>query len=267
MDGSAVSTGLTFNATAHRYRLDGKSVPGATTILGVLDKPALTKWAARTVAEFVADNPDGVGVLREMGREPMIAALKEVPWQRRDDAAARGTSFHIYAEQIMQGQIATVPESLVPLVESALDFAEKWDIRPVLLEAAVGSREHRYAGTLDMVADHNHGPRAIFDWKSGKKIYPECAFQLNAYAFAEFHGLNGDEHPMADLGIQAAYGVHIRSDGWDVYPLEYGPHVHDEFLCIRRAFDIKKRADGNWKIPGSGYVGAAIQDTETGQAA
>jgi hypothetical protein len=255
-----MSTGLTFTASTHRYRLDSNPVPGVTTILGVLEKPAIPKWAAGMVAEFVADNPDGVAHLRSMGRGPMIAALKEVPWQFLADAAERGTSFHTYAEQIMQGQEADVPDSLVPLVESALDFADKWCIKPVLIEAAVGSREHRFAGTLDLIADHNHGPRAIFDWKSGRKIYTECVFQLNAYGHAEFHGLNGDEHPMVDLGIEAAYGVHIRADGYDVYPLRYGPDIFDEFLCIRRAFDIKKRAYGNWKKPGSGYVGAAIQD-------
>lgn len=254
--------GLKFSPAAHAYFLDGKRVPGATTILGVLNKPALPKWAAKSVAEYVVENPDGVEALRGMGKGPMLAALKEVPWQKRDDAADRGHSFHEYAEQIVQGGEPEVPDSLVPLVEQAIEFMEKWDIRPVLIEEPVASREHRYAGTLDLIADHNHGPRAIFDWKSGKHIYPEAAFQLNAYAFAEFHGLAGNEQPMADLGIEAAYGVHIRSDGWDVYPLAFGPEIHDEFLCIRRAFDIKKRADGNWKIPGSGYVGAAIQDTD-----
>lgn len=260
--------GLKFVPSTHRYYLDGKSVPGVTTLLGVLNKPALVKWSAKAVAQYVADNPDGVATLREMGVGPMVAALKEVPWQQTKDAADRGTAFHDYAEQIViHGTEVEVPESKVPLVESALDFMEKWDIRPVLVEAAVASREHWYAGKLDLIADHNHGPRAIFDWKSGKAIYPEAAFQLNAYAFAEFTGLNGDERPMADLGIEAAYGVHIRADGWDVYPLRFGPEIHQEFLTIRRAYDIKRRADGDWKRPGSGYVGLAIQDNNEQDAA
>jgi hypothetical protein len=35
--------------------------------------------------------------------------------------------------------------------------------------------------------------------------------------------------------------------------------VFEEFLTIRRTFDIAKRAEGDWKVPGSGYVGAAVQ--------
>jgi len=61
---------------------------------------------------------------------------------------------------------------------------------------------------------------------------------------------------MADLGIEAAFGVHIRDDGYSVHRLEFGPAIYDEFLCIRRAFDINKRASGDWKVPGTGYVGA-----------
>ena len=75
---------LQFQPKAHRYRLDGKAVPGVTTILGVLDKPALPKWAAGAVAEYVADHPDGVEHLRTIGRGPMVSALKGIPWQARD---------------------------------------------------------------------------------------------------------------------------------------------------------------------------------------
>ena len=106
------------------------------------------------------------------------------------------------------------------------------------------------------MADHSHGPRAIFDWKSGKRIYASAAYQLNAYGHAEFYGEDGDEHPMSDLGIDAAWGVHVRDDGYDVYPLRYGPDIYAEFLAIRAVYDIHKRAEGNWRIPGTGYVGA-----------
>jgi hypothetical protein len=244
--------GLKFYEASHRYKLDGDWVPGVTTILGVLNKPGLTKWAASSVAEFVADNPGTVDNLRDAGRGPMVAALKEVPWQKRDDAAARGTTFHDFAERIARGEEVDVPDAQVPLVESALAFMEDYDIEPVLIEAVVGSREHRYAGKADLFAND-----AVWDWKSGKRIYASTAFQLAAYAFAEFHGENGNEQPLPT--VKAAYGVHIRADGYDVYPLEFGPSVFQEFVTIRNAHDINKRAEGNWRIPGSGYVGTALE--------
>ncbi len=264
--------GLKFVPSTHRYYLDSKPVTGVTTILGVLDKPAIPKWAAKTVAEYVADNPDGVKVLRDMGRGPMVAALKEIPWQARDDAADRGTSFHTFAEEIVAGGKPEVPDSLVPHVEQAIDFMERWHIKPILLEAAVGSREHQYAGTLDMIATYTHPVTghqgtAIWDWKTGKAIYPEYAFQLTAYGHAEFTGLGGNETEIP--ACDAAFGVQIRSDGHDVYPLQYGADVFAEFVAIRRVHAIVKRARGNWKVPGSGYVGLAVQypDNEEQDAA
>lgn len=59
--------------------------------------------------------------------------------------------------------------------------------------------------------------------------------------------------------MEASFGVHIRADGYDVHPLVFGPGVFDEFLAIRRTFDANKRAEGNWKVLGSGYVGIALQ--------
>lgn len=257
--------GLVFYPSSHRYKLDGKWVQGVTTILGgAMPKPALTKWASKSVAEYVANNRDAVEHLYGMGAGPMIAALKDVPWQQRDEAANRGTEVHDYAERIVKGEEVDVPEVLVGHVESAIAFLEEWDIRPVLVEAVVGSREHQYAGKLDLVADSRRAPRAIYDYKTSKSgIYGETAMQLVAYGMAEFHGENGNEHPMAELGIEAAFGVHIRADGYDVYPLQYGPEIYAEFVTLVEASRINSRVAGDWRQPGSGYVGLAIQPEES----
>ena len=259
--------GLVFYEKSHRYKLDGAWVPGVTTILGVLNKPALTKWAASQVAEYVADHRDAITHLYAAGRGPMVAALKETPWQKRDDAADRGTSLHDFAERLLRDEEVEVPEALAPVMEHAMRFLDEWKVEPLLIEAAVGSREHLYAGKLDLAAAYVNpvtGERGvgIFDWKSGKRIYASACFQLNAYGQAEFHGQRGDEQPMADLGITAAFGVHIREDDYDVMPLRYGPDIYREFLTIRQTYDVNKRAEGNWRIEGSGYVGASIREKE-----
>jgi hypothetical protein len=264
----AAKHGLKFYDASHRYKLDGDWVPGVTTILGVLDKPAIPKWAAKSVAEYVARNRQGIEHLYAMGEGPMIDALKGVPWQERDTAGVRGTDVHDFAERILKGEEVEVPDHYVGHVESCVAFMDDWDIKPVLVEQAVASRRSKYAGKLDLVADSAHAPRAIFDWKTASSgIYKETAFQLVAYAFAEFYGEGGDEKPMASLGIEESYGVHIRADGYDVYPLAFGTEVHEEFLTIRRAFEINKRANGDWKRPGTGYVGIAHQLPTNGDAA
>lgn len=259
--------GLWFAPGNHTYRLDGKPVPGVTTILGVLDKPAIPKWAARTVAEYVADNMDAVEHLRGMGRGPMVDALRGIPWQRRDDAAARGTTLHDFAERILRGEDVEIPadDPLVPVVEHAIRFMEDWQIEPVLIEAACGHRGDWWAGTLDLGAryvrpDTGHAGLGIFDWKSGKGMYPEYAWQLNAYAHAEFHGLKGDEAPMPTF--DAAFGVQIRPDGYGVAPFAFGPEIYDEFVLIRRTYAAVKAGRGDWRRPGTGHVGVHIQAEE-----
>lgn len=248
--------GLKFSEASHRYWLDGKPVPGVTTILNVLDKPALKKWAPRVVAEYVADDPEGIEALRRLGRDLMVGTLSELPWDKRNRAATRGTSFHDYAEQIASGAEIEVPDDLVPLVENCLRFMEFYEIEPVVTEACVGSRKHKYAGKLDLIADSTVG-RAIWDYKSGKRIWPSTALQNVGYAYAEFMGQGGDEQPVPE--VEASYGVHIRSDGYDVIPLKFGPSVYREFLAVRRAYDINKRVEGNWREPGSGYAGLPLE--------
>jgi hypothetical protein len=193
--------------------------------------------------------------------------LKETPWQKRDNAASRGTTFHDFIERILKGEEIDVPDEQVGLVESGLAFIEDYRIEPIVTEGCVASREHQYAGKLDLIADSRLG-RGIFDWKSGKRIYASTAFQNVAYAFAEFMGENGDENPVPE--VERSFGVHIRDDGYDVFELKFGPDIYAEFLTIREAFALNKRAEGDWRQQGSGYVSVAHQlqtDNHTGDAA
>lgn len=252
--------GLKFYPASHRYKLDGEWVQGVTTLIkGGLPSPALMYWSARAVAEHVFDNREQVGHLFDMGRGPFVAALKEVPWQTRDDAAVKGTQVHDFAEQIAGGAEVDVPETLIPYVESCIAFLSEWGIKPWLTEGVVGSREHGYAGKFDLIANG-----AIWDYKTGRSgIWPEAAFQLSAYAFAEFTGEGGDETPLPK--VDAAYGVHIRADGYDVYPLEFGPHVFAEFLALAEVARIAKRAKRSKDSPG--YVGPAASPPQLGATA
>lgn len=259
--------GLVFTPGNHTYKLDGKPVPGVTTILGVLDKPAIPNWAATTVAEYVADNPDTIEVLRAGGRKALVTMLKEVPWQKRDKSAARGTTLHDYAERLLKAEeidVDTIPDELYPVLEHAIAFLDGWQIRPLLIECPVASRTDWWAGTLDLVADYTRPDtgetgRAVFDWKSGKALYPEYAWQMCAYGHAEIYTTDGVEAPMIP-GITGAFGVHIRPDGFDVAPMAYGPEIYQEFVKIRQTYDVVKAGRGDWKVPGSGHVGIMIQN-------
>ncbi|MGH3447227.1 MAG: hypothetical protein ACRDP4_06350, partial [Nocardioidaceae bacterium] len=93
---------LVFYDKSHRYKLDGAWIPGVTTLIkGGLPASALMYWSARTVAEYVADNPDEIDSFRRAGRGPMVNALKEIPWEKRDTSAIKGTEIHDLAERLV----------------------------------------------------------------------------------------------------------------------------------------------------------------------
>ena len=239
--------GLAFNADTHRYRLDGKPVPGVTSIVGVLDKSGpLTRWAARTVAEYVWDNPDETRLLLAGSREECVRYLIAVPNAARDGAADRGSTIHAHAEAILRDHATDVADVLVPVVQGVVRFLEEWEIDPILTEYACASREHRWAGTGDTIAHYRHpltGRRGILyaDWKSGKNTYGESGLQFAAYVHAEFWGLDGDERPVPE--VDAVYGVHTLPGEAIVYPYEHGPHVYADFLTCRAAYEIKLKAN------------------------
>jgi hypothetical protein len=239
-----VKTTLKFSPGNHRYYLDRKLIPGVTTLIGKgLPKPALMYWSARTVAEWVADNDADVERLRGMGRGPMVAALKEVPWQRRDDAAVRGTDVHALAEKLSRGEQVDVPEHLIGHVESCVQFLDEWQIEPLVVERPVASRKWWYAGTPDLIGRLPDGRIALCDWKTAASgIYGETALQLVAYARAEFYvDHNDEEQPIPDVDVNI--GVHLRADGYDAYEMRSDDEAWNTFLHVayvgRKAKDIQ----------------------------
>lgn len=213
-----MSGGLSFAGKSHRYRLDGKPVSGVTTLLGNgLPKPGLPYWSARVVAEYVEANFDQVRAdFSAMKKLEFINSLKRRPWDRRDEAAVRGTAVHALAEQLVQGVPVDVPVELEPFVAGYARWLDAHDVRPVLTEAMVANREVWYAGTTDLVASYEGRPM-LLDLKTSTSVHGSYALQCAAYAHAEFYQDNNGEHAMPQVeGIGA---VHVTADG--TYMVEF----------------------------------------------
>lgn len=227
----------------HWYKIDGQKADGVTTLIGKgLPKPALPYWSAKAVAEYVAGNTDTVVDLVRTGRGTAVAALKQVPWSQRDEAARRGTEVHSLAEKLTHGEEVEVPELLAGHVQSCIKFLDEWQVKPVLTEFTVGHRRWRYCGTGDLIADlpeslvtaFQCGTRPIIDYKTSRSgIFAETALQLSAYRHAELY-LDADdtEQQVADLGITGGLAVWIRADGYDVYPVDTSEQVFKDFLHV-----------------------------------
>lgn len=210
-------SGLVFYPKSHRYKLDGQWVPGVTTLIGKgLPKPGIPYWAAKTVAEWVADNPDLTDDLKRMGgRGPAVAFLKEIPWQKRDEAAIRGTDVHALAERIVHGEPVDVPGHLAGHVSGYVDWLDSTGLEPLLTERPVASRKWRYAGTFDLIGKLD-GRLWLLDIKTSSGVYGSTAIQLTAYGNAEFY-LDADdtEQPLPTV---ERYGV--------LHVTEYGTTLH-----------------------------------------
>ena len=246
---------LTFNEAAHRYRLDGKPVTGATTILSAgIPKPAIAYWAAKVAAETAAEWVDGLSaagvdrdwVLASADPEALAKTWKQAPWKKRDEAAVRGTAVHALAERVIHGDEVDVPDEYLAHVNGYVDFLDTWDVTPILTEKSVANRRHWYSGRFDLIASipglHDGAPVEI-DLKTSNSVYADTAYQAAAYARAEFWVEDDDpdtEHPIPD--IAATYVAHVREDGTRLYELSPDrEHIDASFETFLHALAIKNR--------------------------
>ena len=206
----------------HHYKIDGKLADGVTTLINDgIPKPALVGWGIKSVAEYAADHLDRLIEMQPMGREAIVAALKQSPYTDRDNAARRGTEVHALAEKLAVGDEVEIPDEIRGHVEACVRFLDDWQVKPVLIEAVVASRRWHYCGTLDIIGDLPDGRRVLADYKTSKSgIYGETALQLAAYRYAEVYlDSEGNEQPMDALGITDVIAVHITGAGYTVHPL------------------------------------------------
>ncbi len=234
----------------HSYTINGTKAYGVTTALSEgLPKPALMSWGAKCAAEEAwellwAQEKDEV----IYDQQKYVNHLRNAPNRRRDTAAVRGTKIHGYAEKIIRGEKVEVPQELVPPVEQVVRFLDQWKVRPLLVEHTVGNYKWMYAGTFDLIGELPDGRRVLFDYKTGASgIWPDAALQLAAYQWADAYiGDDGTEMPMREIGVTEAKAVWIRSDGYDVIPLQTDFDVFRAFLYVLGVARFRQVMDG-WK--------------------
>ena len=152
-------------AKAHiQYKLaDGTKVPGTTTVLGVLDKPALVHWAWKL-------------------------GMEGIDYKTYKDVAANiGTLAHYMVQCDLSGETPDLGAYTPDDIDKAENALLKWyewrkthQIEPILLEAPLVSEQFRFGGTIDCYAMID-GVATLCDFKTGKAIYPEYITQLAAY--------------------------------------------------------------------------------------
>lgn len=142
---------------------NGIAVPGVTTILGMLDKPALLHWAW------------DLGIKGEDYRKV------------RDKAGNIGTIAHYLIECHVNKLEPDLSEYSPKNVETAqmafeayLEFAAKNDVVIISTEMQLVSNKYNYGGTIDCYCKLN-GKYALLDFKTSSGLYPEMRCQVSAY--------------------------------------------------------------------------------------
>ena len=145
------------------YDSTGAVVPGATTITGLLNKPALVLWANR------------------LGLEG-IDSTKYV-----DKAAKIGTLIHYLVECHITKQTPDLADFTKAEQDIAqigfnkyLDWEKKHTVEPIFNEKGFASDRYRYGGTCDFYCKLD-GKFTLIDFKSCKGIYDEQFCQVSGY--------------------------------------------------------------------------------------
>lgn len=204
------------------YWEESKPFLSVTTILKVIDKPALRYWFGQQVYWAVVKNPG-------MNEKEALAA----PWQTSGKARNRGTVVHDLVENYTnhQDMIKGTPSDYQGYANAFMSWIN--DHSPVIEqhEVTVLNRKHRYAGTLDMLATLKDNRKVIVDIKTGKDIYPEAFLQLSAYLHCD--GIEARDIAVCLLG----------EDG--TYKFEYGVDQFDTFLAAKQLYEWQNKTTLN----------------------
>lgn len=217
---------IDYASGGHGYALDGKKVPGVTTIINA-SSPAggLLNWYGRHAAEWAAANAD---IRPQLGDKAFFETAAKAANAVRDAAAERGRAIHAAADALVDGQPVDVPEDIYGPARLITQFLDTWRAVVRARECVVFHGGHRYAGQFDLIADLADGRRWLLDYKTGSGVWPTVALQMAAYRNAEYLVWNGEDKRMPE--IDATGVVHVTENAWHLIPVETGPDVFDAFV-------------------------------------
>lgn len=196
----------------------GKPIPGVTTVIGILDKPALIWWAFSQGQAYERGEIEGL-------------------YEKRDKAADAGTHAHALIEHHLKGLPEPSSDGLEkPEREKAescflayLEWERAHEFQVIASECSLVS-DLGFGGTLDIGAVV--GDLGIVDIKTSKDVYTSMWLQVSAYGH-----LWNEHNP--DNPIR---GYHIlRLGGNGDFSHHYRPSLDHEWEMFLDCLDIYKR--------------------------
>lgn len=174
---------IKFFPKSHIYKINGKSVTGVTTILGMYDKSAaLVSWATELFRDHLLD-------LFEKNVPITMDHVYEgcnLHNQKKTQAADIGTEVHDWIEAYINNENPAMPKSKEAQigVTSFLEWVESNKVKFISSERVVYSKKHNFVGKMDIEAKVN-GKLCLIDIKTSNGIYNTYYMQTAAYARAD----------------------------------------------------------------------------------
>ena len=147
-----------------RYR-DSKNIilPGVSTIIGILAKPALIHWSWNL-------------------------GMQGIDYRKfRDEKADAGILGHLYIMNHLRKKGTDTSEyskKVINMAENSflsfLEWEKEHKLEPILIEEPLVSEDWGFGGTPDYFGFVNGNPELI-DFKTGSGIYEEAFYQTSAY--------------------------------------------------------------------------------------
>ncbi len=227
-----------------RYKIPGEArpFPSVTTIVGLLDKPALRFWYAKEAAKHMRDlvlaklehQEATLESLRTMDIDALMKEAKARPKAIAEEKADIGTKVHeAIAEFNKTGVKVELAPELRPAFDAYMNWMTEYNVKPRGSEVTIWHKEHWYAGTLDMPANITIPKQEgnlfyIHDFKTATNLYPEHVLQLAAYVFAyeERNGILVDGGAVLRLDREKGFPT------WHGFTRDELVGPFEQFLCL-----------------------------------
>ena len=231
---------LEFDGRKHAYKHveSGLFVPGVTSILQRLDKPALVQWAANMAVADMSDRLwvrlNSEGPLLDMQDVEDAASEAKTAHRRFSKSAADiGSEVHAFAEKALTGQRVSIPKNRQANKGAVafLDWLHTRKTEPIDCERMVFSKRFFYAGTCDFYGLID-GELCVLDFKTSSGLYLEMLLQLAAYQIA-IEEEQGEQ-------IDAGWIVRLdkKTGKFEPYRIPYSNRHRDAFLRVREAHEL-----------------------------
>lgn len=257
---------LRFSERDHIYYREDENgldpLDGVTNVCGIIDKSLyLIPWSCKVAAEKLLRTmprfEDTADLLPQIYTESikwtdfetLVNAAKSAHREKLVDAGDVGVAAHAWIEDSIRwaitfnGGVCDRLTEQVPDDEraqncgnAALDWMQTHKVRWLKTEHKIYSRQWKYAGTMDGLAEVN-GRRAIVDWKTSNSLRFDYYLQTAAYLQAHI-----EEFP--DIDITDRWILRLGKEDGKFEPWHVGPEtIGQDFEAFKLCLLLKRQRD------------------------